>query len=110
MRIRYRTMAVGASLAIVGGGMLGMATPSSASGATPAFSCDAWHYQRGASGHGASITCHGSPFVGYAICHRPDGLTYAALGNLARSGDTSTTWCNRDAEVIDAGAFPLPLP
>ncbi|MGW2187852.1 hypothetical protein [Streptomyces sp. NPDC001719] len=107
MRIRNRVAAVGASIAIAGGGMLGVVTPASASIITPDFSCQAWHYERGAHGHGASITCYGSSFIGYTICHQPDGHTYIAFGNRARSDGTSTTWCDRDAEVIDAGAFPV---
>ncbi|MEV4867943.1 hypothetical protein [Streptomyces syringium] len=112
MRIHTRIAAVGAALAIAGGGMFG-AVPASASSTTADsstatdLSCDTWRYQRGASGrHGASITCYGSSFTGFVICHKPDGSLYGKLGNRARSGGTSTAWCDVNAEAVDAGAFP----
>ncbi|MFI1256398.1 hypothetical protein ACH4U6_21835 [Streptomyces netropsis] len=107
MRIQSRIAAVGAVLALAGGGMFGAAAPASASSTTADLSCDAWRYQRGASGrHGASITCYGSSFTGYVVCHKPDGYMYGKLGNRARSGGTSTAWCDVNAEAVDAGAFP----
>ncbi|MBO0655812.1 hypothetical protein J1792_24435 [Streptomyces triculaminicus] len=106
MRFRYRVAAVSASLALAGGGAVGVAAPASASeGAAPSLSCDAWRYERGSDGHGASITCYGSSFTGYAVCHQPDGYLYLRFGNRARSGGTSTVWCGRNAEVTDAGAI-----
>ncbi|WP_169748853.1 hypothetical protein [Streptomyces roseoverticillatus] len=116
MRFRYRVAAVSASLALAGGGMVSLAVPASASpsgsasasarDAAPALSCDAWRYERGTKGHGASIKCYGSSFTGYAVCHQPDGYLYLRFGNRARSGGTSLVWCDRNAEVTDAGAIP----
>ncbi|WP_190132932.1 hypothetical protein [Streptomyces mashuensis] len=85
------------------------AAPAAASGgaAASSFSCDAWQYRRSSQGHGASITCHGSSFTGYVICHQPDGYVYLRFGNRARSGGTSTAWCDLNAEVSEAGALPL---
>ncbi|MEV5508161.1 hypothetical protein [Streptomyces orinoci] len=112
MRIRYRAAATALFLALAGGGAVSAASPAAAASAsgtprTSSFSCDAWRYLRGANGHGASITCHGSPFREYVICHRPDGHLYFRLGNRALSGGTSTAWCDRSGEVIEAGAFPF---
>ncbi|PSJ25498.1 hypothetical protein B7P34_27920 [Streptosporangium nondiastaticum] len=120
MRFRYRVAAVGASLALAGGGVMSLAAPASASpsgsgsasasasggAAAPALSCDAWQYERGTKGHGASVKCYGSSFTGYAVCHQPDGHLYVRFGNRARSGGTSLVWCDLNAEVIDAGAIP----
>ncbi|MFF7725359.1 hypothetical protein [Streptomyces sp. NPDC008001] len=96
--------------------MVGLAAPASASGATTAsasasasvsaLSCETWRYERGTRGHGASITCYGSSFTGYAVCHQPDGHKYIRFGNRARSGGTSYAWCGLNGEVVDAGAFP----
>ncbi|KNB53145.1 hypothetical protein [Streptomyces caatingaensis] len=110
MRIRHRVATAGLVLALAGGGAVGVAAPASASGGTAAsaFSCDAWQYRRSSTqGHGASITCHGRPFVGYVVCHQPDGHAYLRLGNRARSGGTSVAWCDRNAEVREAGALPF---
>lgn len=111
MRIRFRVATVGIVLALAGGGAVTGAAPASASAsdntAASSFSCDAWHYLRGSRGHGASITCHGSSCTGYVICHQPDGYLYVRFGNRARSGGTSTAWCELNAEVSDAGALPI---
>ncbi|MEV5240150.1 hypothetical protein AB0K89_13725 [Streptomyces cinnamoneus] len=109
MRIRYRVATAGIALALAGGGAVAEAAPASASGnaAAGSFSCDAWQYQRGTKGHGASITCHGSSFTGYVVCHQPNGYLYVRFGNRARSGGTSTAWCDLNAEVSDAGALPI---
>ncbi|GHG74908.1 hypothetical protein GCM10018779_52000 [Streptomyces griseocarneus] len=119
MRIRYRVAAVSVSLALAGGGAVSVAAPASASAsasasaaasdstATSSFSCDTWRYERGRRGHGASITCHGSSFTAYAVCHQPDGYLYVHFGNRARSGGTSIAWCDLNAEVSEAGAFPV---
>ncbi|MEV4923851.1 hypothetical protein [Streptomyces roseoverticillatus] len=120
MRFRYRVAAVSASLALAGGGVVSLAAPASASAsgsasvsasaaegaAAPALSCAPWRYERGTKGHGASITCYGSSFTGYAVCHQPDGYLYLRFGNRARSGGTSLVWCDLNAEVTDAGAIP----
>ncbi|MEV4502218.1 hypothetical protein [Streptomyces klenkii] len=108
MRFRYRVAAVSVSLALAGGGALAVAAPASASegAAAPSLSCDAWQYERGTHGHGASITCYGSTFTGYAVCHQPDGYLYLRFGNRSRSGGTSIVWCDLNAEVTDAGAIP----
>ncbi|WKU48896.1 hypothetical protein Q3V23_35225 [Streptomyces sp. VNUA116] len=118
MRFRYRVAAVSASLALAGGGVMSLAAPASAlpsgsgsasatgGAAAPALSCDAWQYERGTKGHGASVKCYGSSFTGYAVCHQPDGHLYVRFGNRARSGGTSLVWCDLNAEVIDAGAIP----
>ncbi|MCQ8774400.1 hypothetical protein [Streptomyces telluris] len=118
MSTRCRVAAVSLSLALAGGGAVGVAAPASASApestvgaststAGSAFSCDAWQYERGTRGHGASITCYGSSFTAYAVCHRPDGSMYLRLGHRARSGGISIVWCGLDAEVSQAGAFPV---
>lgn len=117
MKFRSSVAAVGASLALAGGVTVSAATSASASGSATAstrsslsspsaFSCGAWRYERGTKGHGASITCHGSSFTGYAVCHQPNGDWYVRFGNRARSGGTSIMWCDLNAEVADAGAFP----
>ncbi|MCA6091064.1 hypothetical protein LE181_02620 [Streptomyces sp. SCA3-4] len=109
MGIRYRVATAGMALALAGGGAVVGAAPASATGKTAAssFSCDAWQYQRGSRGHGASITCHGSSFTGYVVCHQPNGYLYVRFGNRARSGGTSTAWCDLNAEVSEAGALPI---
>ncbi|MGK5642274.1 hypothetical protein ACSNOK_28760 [Streptomyces sp. URMC 126] len=128
MRIRPRVAAVTASLALAGGAAVGLAAPAQASApastpastpvSTPAsdpvtttatsadFTCDAWRYRRDDNGHGASITCYGSPFTAYVVCHRADGIDYIRFGDRVRSGRTSTAWCDLNGEVTDAGAFP----
>ncbi|MGK5547182.1 hypothetical protein ACSNOH_20970 [Streptomyces sp. URMC 127] len=109
MSFRYRVAAVSVSLALAAGGATSLAAPAAASndaGRAPSLSCDAWRYERGTKGHGASITCYGSSFTGYAICHQPDGYLYLRFGNRARSGGTSVIWCDLNAEVTDAGAIP----
>ncbi|GGP33995.1 hypothetical protein [Streptomyces abikoensis] len=111
MKICFRTATVGMVLALAGAGAVTGAAPASASSsgttATSSLSCDAWQYQRGSRGHGASITCHGSSFTGYVVCHQPDGNLYLRFGNRARSGGTSTAWCELNAEVVEAGALPF---
>ncbi|MFG2178077.1 hypothetical protein ACGFLS_05045 [Streptomyces abikoensis] len=111
MKFRYRVAAVGVSLTLGCAGAVGAATPASASApgdsANTPFSCGTWRYERGSNGHGASITCHGSSFTAYVICHQPDGYLYLRFGHRARSGGTSTAWCDLNAEVSDAGGFPV---
>ncbi|GAA2722352.1 MULTISPECIES: hypothetical protein [Streptomyces] len=111
MKICFRAATAGLVLALTGAGAVTGAAPASASAsdhtAASSFSCDSWQYHRGSQGHGASITCHGSSFTGYVVCHQPDGHLYLRFGNRARSGGTSTAWCELNAEVIDAGALPL---
>ncbi|MDT0449495.1 hypothetical protein [Streptomyces hesseae] len=111
MEIRYRVAAAGVSLSLACAGAVGVAAPASASvsgdTAKSSFSCGAWRYERGSNGHGASITCHGSSFAGYVVCHQPSGYLYLRFGNRARSGGTSTAWCDLNAEVSEAGAFPV---
>ncbi|MEU7106250.1 hypothetical protein ACFQ2B_33810 [Streptomyces stramineus] len=52
------------------------------------------------------MTCYGSAFTSYVICHKPNGYMYKKFGNRAPSGGTSTAWCALNAEVVDAGAVP----
>ncbi|MEU7136790.1 hypothetical protein [Streptomyces sp. NPDC046261] len=117
MRFGSRVAAVGAALTLAGGAAVSTATPAAASdnatttmssfSSLSSFTCDAWRYERGSRGHGASVTCHGSSFTGYAVCHQPNGDWYIRFGNRAPSGGTSIMWCDRNAEVADAGAFPI---
>ncbi|GAA0460316.1 hypothetical protein GCM10009544_23570 [Streptomyces stramineus] len=104
---RASLLAVSASLVIAGAGVAGAGAPASAASRTAALTCDAWRYERGGTGHhGASMTCYGSAFTSYVICHKPNGYMYKKFGNRAPSGGTSTAWCALNAEVVDAGAVP----
>lgn len=105
MRTRYRFAAVAASVALAGGGLLGMAPHASA--APAALSCSTPSYLVGSGGHhGASIRCTGSSFTGYIDCYKANYGTYRHFGNRVSSGGTSTTWCDLNAKVVRAGATP----
>ncbi|MGC5345309.1 hypothetical protein ACPXCE_22825 [Streptomyces sp. DT24] len=105
MRTHHRVAAVAASLALAGGGLLGMASQAAAS--PSALSCDSPTYLTGSGGHrGASIRCTGSSFTGVIDCYKPGYGTYRHFGNRAASGGTSTTWCDLNATVSFAGATP----
>ncbi|MGW7413440.1 hypothetical protein [Streptomyces sp. NPDC054863] len=105
MRTHHRVAALAASVALAGGGMLGMASQAAAS--TTALSCGGPSYLTGSGGHkGASIRCSGSSFTGVIDCYKPGYGTYRHFGNRASSGGTSTTWCDLGATVVFAGGTP----
>jgi hypothetical protein len=85
------------------GGLLAPASPVS-----PAtLNCDNPQYLTESGGHrGAAIRCDGQMFTGFIDCKMPDGYTYRHFGNPALSGGTSTTWCDLNAVVINAGVTP----
>ncbi|MGW0672342.1 hypothetical protein [Streptomyces sp. NPDC002746] len=105
MRSHHRVAAVAASLALAGGGLLGLAPTA---GAAPAgLSCSTPKLLTGSAGHhGASISCTGGAFTEFIDCYKAGYGTYRHFGNRAVSGGTSTTWCDIGADVTGVGVSP----
>ncbi|MBO0918541.1 hypothetical protein [Streptomyces laculatispora] len=102
MRSYHRVAAVAASLALAGGGLLGLASPAAASAS--GLSCGNPKPLVGSAGHhGASISCTGGAFTEFIDCFKPGYGTYRHFGNRAVSGGTSTTWCDIGADVTTVG-------
>ncbi|MFF3260936.1 hypothetical protein ACFYWO_17405 [Streptomyces sp. NPDC002932] len=105
MRSHHRVATVAASLALAGGGLLGLAPTA---GAAPAgLSCSTPKLLTGSAGHhGASISCTGGAFTQFIDCYKAGYGTYRHFGNRAVSGGTSTTWCDIGADVTGVGVSP----
>ncbi|MHC3818114.1 hypothetical protein [Streptomyces sp. DT9] len=105
MRSHHRVAAVAASLALAGGGLLGLAPTA---GAAPAgLSCSTPKLLTGSAGHhGASVSCTGGAFTEFIDCYKAGYGTYRHFGNRAVSGGTSTTWCDIGADVTGVGVSP----
>lgn len=104
MSIRSRVAAVATTVALVGAGMLGLASPASA-GATGLICPSYPQLIDGSGGHkGARISCTGGSFFLAIRCETLDARKYRYwhYGNWAASGNTSTVWCDRYAKIIAA--------
>lgn len=110
MRSHHRVAAVAASLALAGGGLLGLAPSAGAAAAAAApagLSCSTPRLLTGSGGHrGASVSCTGGAFTEFIDCYKAGYGTYRHFGNRAVSGGTSTTWCDIGADVTRVGVSP----